>query len=162
MKTRLLLVGLLLISVLIMSGCTLVSQSQPSGPMGVKVAAPMKAEIEVGEKISGTASGTILCCFIQLGFPEKFAEGVDFNYQSSWNPSPIAGFAGIAQMAMNNMKAGAAYDAVNRSKADVLVAPRYIIEDNNFVIFRTLNVTVTGFKGTVKSIKNTENFRENF
>lgn len=162
MKTRMLIFGLLLAVAVIASGCTTVSQSQPSGPLGVKVAAPMKADIEIGEKVSGTASGTILCFFVQLGFPSKFAENVDYNYYTSWHSSPIAGISSIAQIAMGNLKSAAAYDAVTKGKADVLVAPKYIVEANDFWIFQTLNVTVTGYKGTVKGIKPTENFRENF
>lgn len=162
MRIRLLLAGLSLISVLIMGGCTMVSQSQPNGPLGVKVAAPMKADIEVGEKISGSSSASIICCFIPLPeFQQTWAEGVDYTYHEAWNP-PIQGPKLPSTLVLERLRGRAAYEAVSKSKADVIIAPRYMIEDNDFVLFRTLNVTVTGYKGTVKSIKPTENFRENF
>jgi len=158
---RIFLLGSLLVAVVVMVGCgTYVSQSQQSGPLGVKVAAPMKADIEVGEKISGTASGTLLCGCLPIGLPKKFAEGVEYNYYHSWFPTRLD--FNFIERSVGQIKAGAAYNAVAGSKADVIVAPKYIIEDNNYLLFDTLNITVVGYKGTVKSIKATDNFKEEF
>ncbi|MDH4163166.1 MAG: hypothetical protein OEW15_10825 [Nitrospirota bacterium] len=159
MKTRSIIFGMFIMLV-IASGCTSTHQSQFSGPWGGTSVDPVhiKAEIEVGEKISGTASGTVLCfCIAPKGLlmPDKFADGVSYGATGAAG-SDTGLFAALKEATTGHegtVRDAAAYDAVSRSRADIIVAPRYITELNDFIIFKTLNVTVTGYKGTIKTLK---------
>lgn len=47
----------------------------------------------------------------------------------------------------------AAYDAIQGTQADVLVDPRYLIKDYNFLIFRITKGTVQARQGTITGYK---------
>jgi ABC-type amino acid transport substrate-binding protein len=128
---------------LFLSGCSTLRTNQLSAPLNASIVAePIKVNYEVGEKIMGSASGTILFGFLTLGYPDKYADGIVYNNQGSYSNEDYA-----------DLKAAAAYEAVKNSKADVIIAPKYEIEYKKFLFFKTVNVTVAGYRGTVKSIK---------
>ena len=35
----------------------------------------------------------------------------------------------------------------------MIVAPRYTVKKDDYVVFGTINVSVEGYKGTIKSVK---------
>ena len=133
------------VSSLALVGCASQNVSQPSSPIVSKVEAPLKADVSVGEKITGTAKSTEIMGFIKLG-PNKFADGVAYN----------EGGAGGNFLSMlsssEGVKAAAAYDATSKSAADVIVAPRYTVETQDYFIFKTTTATVNGYKGTINGI----------
>lgn len=135
-----------------MFGCGTIHTSQHSGPLDVRVVAPLKADVSVGEKITGTASSVNLFWLFNLGMPDKFADGVLYNTEAKEGPR-VSWFIPI-----ENIKAAAVYDAVSKSKADVIVAPKYVVEYNDYLLFRRVHVTVTGYKGTINGIKTADAF----
>ena len=134
---------------LIVSGCAGLNKSQYNTPMNVTLKAPLKADVDVnvGEKISGTASSTVVLFIFEIGRPTKFADGVTYKTSSG------VGLAAMEYGTVHRLKAAAAYDAVTKAKADILVAPNYVVDVQDQFFFKTINVTVTGYKGTIKSIK---------
>jgi hypothetical protein len=50
-------------------------------------------------------------------------------------------------------KSAAAYKAVTTSGADLIVAPRYDVHVEDYFVYKTVNVKVTGKKGTVTAIR---------
>lgn len=135
-----------------MFGCGTIHTSQHSGPLDVRVVAPLKADVAVGEKITGTASSVNLLWLFNLGGPDRFADGVAYNTEDKEVPR-VSWFIPI-----ENIKAAAVYDAVSKSKADVIVAPKYVVEYNDYLLFRTVQVTVIGYKGTINGIKTADAF----
>lgn len=135
-----------------MFGCGTIHTSQHSGPLDVRVVAPLKADVSVGEKITGTASSVNLFWLFNLGMPDKFSDGVLYNTEAKEGPR-VSWFIPI-----ENIKAAAVYDAVSKSKADVIVAPKYVVEYNDYLLFRRVHVTVTGYKGTINGIKTADAF----
>lgn len=143
------LLGIVAISIF---GCGTIHTSQHSGPMDVRVVAPLKADVAVGEKITGTASSVNLLWIFNLGTPDKFSDGVAYDAEAKEAPR-ISWFIPV-----ENIKAAAVYDAVSKAKADVIVAPKYVVEYKDYLLFRTVQVTVTGYKGTINGIKTAEFF----
>jgi len=143
-------VCLVFASVVFTAGCTTLNTSQYNGPLHVSVDAPLKADVKVGEKISGNAFVKTLFGFIVLDGANfgKYADGINYGMQNS--------DSFVAQMlARDNSKlmAAAAYDAVHKSGADIIIAPKYVIEvEDNFFVKKT-SATVTGYKGTITGIK---------
>ena len=144
-------IGLLCgIGLLAATGCSTIRNSQYSAPLRVKVTAELKTEVEVGEKISGTASKTHLLGLFQIAGPNEFASGVDYYYNGDRDAVLLPDGGYFDPYA--DVKAAAAYDAINKSGADILIAPRYKIEVTNYLIVLVTRVTVTGYKGKIKNI----------
>jgi len=138
---KILIAVTLVLSFVVMTGCSALNVSQPSGALAVNTSSDLKADIEVGEKITGTSSMNVLFGVITFGADSSFADGV--SYGTSYNPFDSTGA----------VKAAAAYKAVSSSGADVIVAPRYELEVKDYVVMKQVIAKVTGYKGTIKSIK---------
>jgi hypothetical protein len=135
--------NIITISALIaLTGCATTNISQPSSPIDSVVKAPLKADIKVGQRITGEAKSTQIFGIFNFG-PSKFADGVD--YGTGGQISLFDSFSPV--------KAAAAYEATSNSSSDVIVAPRYTIETKNYFIFKTTTATVNGFKGTLSKIE---------
>ncbi|MCG8520155.1 hypothetical protein RYS15_17865 [Marinobacter xestospongiae] len=141
-----LLIASSLVAATALSGCSSMNTSSHALPLGGTVQTDISADIEVGEKITGQSSATKIL-FFTLGADTEFADGV--TYSAGGASAPMIPFIGGP---VESVKAAAAYNAIKSSGADVIVAPRYIVEKDDFFVFGTINVTVEGYKGTIKSI----------
>ncbi|WP_315809262.1 hypothetical protein [Pseudomonas sp. C9-3] len=128
------------------SGCASYNSSQPSAPIDSQVKADLKADVAVGDTISGQSSVNILFGFLQFGGDSKFADGVAYGGESG------GGLGGLGLDPVGAVKSAAAYKAVKSSGADLIVAPRYEVSEENYFIFKKVSVTVKGNKGNIRSI----------
>jgi len=143
-KTNILVLAL----VSLITGCSSLHESSPSPALNSKVTADFSADIEVGNVTKGSAQKIII-----LGIPfgdTKYANGV--NYGASGSISIFDGIYGYNQVEL--AKSAAAYNALKKMSADILIAPRYTVDEFNFFyLFRTIDVDVTGYSGSIKSVK---------
>lgn len=130
--------------VLATSGCMSHNVSQPNAPIAGTVTADLKANIEVGSEITGQSSSNILFGLLKISGDSEFADGVTYG-----GPAPAFSLPDP----VSATKAAAAYKAVKNSGADLIVAPRYAVSVEDYFIFKKVNVTVTGSKGTITSIR---------
>ena len=129
----------------LLTGCASQNYSQPSAPLNGEVETNLKADVKVGESISGESSVNILFGMFKLGGDSQYADGVTYG-------GGEGGFAlGLDPVA--SAKSAAAYKAVKASGADVIVAPRYEVNVEDYFVYKTVNVSVTGHKGTVTAIR---------
>ena len=91
-----------------------------------------------------SASSAVLFGMLKLGGDSKFADGVTYG-------GGEGGFA-LGLDPVSSAKAAAAYKAVKASGADVIVAPRYEVDVQDYLVYKAVNVKVTGQKGTISSI----------
>ncbi|MEB0040878.1 MULTISPECIES: hypothetical protein [unclassified Pseudomonas] len=129
------------------SGCVSYNMSQPTAPISGSVTADLKANVKVGEKITGESSTNILFGWLSVGGDTQFADGVTYGGAGAGGsalslPDPISA-----------VKAAAAYKAVKSSGSDLIVAPRYEVNVEDYFIFKKVNVKVTGNKGSIDSIR---------
>ena len=126
-------------SILLLVGCSTQNVSTNSAPLHISLSQNVGADIDVGRKISGEASASLLFGILQLpGGPNKFADGV-FESNLSMNPfDPTA-----------KLKAAASYNAISSGHADIIVNPQYFIKITNFLLIKHYTVEVTGYRGTV-------------
>lgn len=131
------------------SGCVSYNVSQPAAPLDSTVKTDLKADVKVGGKISGESSTNILFNFFTFGGDSQFADGVAYGGASGGTgglglplPDPVS-----------TTKAAAAYKAVKSSGADLIVAPRYEVSVQDYLVFKKVNVKVTGNKGSINSIQ---------
>ncbi|MFZ6049225.1 hypothetical protein ACFW0H_24280 [Pseudomonas sp. CR3202] len=129
-----------------LTGCTSYNVSQPTSPLNGKVRTDLKADVAVGESISGQSEVNILFGFLRFGGDSQFADGVAYGADSGgvlpFGPDPLAA-----------VKSAAAYKAVKSSGADLIVAPRYELSVQDYFVFKKVTAKVTGNKGTIKSIR---------
>ncbi|AZC29856.1 hypothetical protein PUP68_10615 [Pseudomonas chlororaphis] len=127
------------------SGCTSYNISQPAAPIDSQVKADLKADVAVGEAISGQSSVNILFGVLKFGGDTQFADGVTYG-------GDTGGGLGMLDP-VSAVKSAAAYKAVKASGADLIVAPRYEVSEENYFVFKKVSVTVKGNKGSIRSIQ---------
>ena len=134
------------------SGCVSYNMSQPSAPLEGVVKSDLKADVKVGETISGESSTNILFNFFAFGGDTQFADGVV--YGGGAGGGGALGSLGLPiPDPISTTKAAAAYKAVKSSGADLIVAPRYEVSVEDYFIFKKVGVKVTGNKGSISSIR---------
>lgn len=131
------------------SGCVSYNMSQPSAPLEGVVKSDLKADVKVGETITGESSTNILFNFLSFGGDTQFADGVV--YGGGGGGGALAGLP--IPDPVSQVKAAAAYKAVKSSGADLIVAPRYEVNIKDYFIFKIVDVKVTGNKGSISSIR---------
>lgn len=129
-----------------LAGCTSLQTTVAPAPLSVDVEAKVKADIEVGQKISGKSQVTRIA-FFTIGTDDEYADGA--YTADAGNVAPID-FKGKT---IHKAKQAAAYKAITASGADVIVAPKYTIREKDYVIFGIVEVEVEGYKCTIKSVK---------
>jgi hypothetical protein len=124
------------------AGCSTTHVSKYSAPLTVKVETQATPTVKVGGLIDGQAKIQRVL-FFKWGV-SKFAECINYG------GAPVMGLFGDS-FAMG--KAAAAYDACEKNKCDVIIAPSYVIEDNNYFVYQKTLFTVKGYKGNLQGIK---------
>lgn len=129
------------------SGCTSYNVSQPIAPVAGVVKTDLKADVAVGGEISGQSQVNILFGVFKFGGDNQFADGVTYGAESG------SGMSFAAFDPVSSVKAAAAYKAVKSSGSDLIVAPRYEVNVQDYLIFKKVDVKVTGSKGNIKNIR---------
>lgn len=147
---KLIVVASIFLAFAALSGCTSMNKSVPSMPLSGSAPVVVAPDVEVGEKINGTASIQKIL-FFQLG-EKEYADGVTYRVSNSQ-----LGNLGLVSLA-DQAKAAAALKAVNDSGADLIVAPRYEIRSLGIpFLYQEISATVTGYKGTIKGFRQVKN-----
>lgn len=133
-----------------MVGCsTTTNKSQNVGGHEVKVTSELNADLDVdtSKKIQGVATHKVLFGFLDIKSSKNYADGVV--YDGGESSSFI--FGGDIE----RVKAAAAFNAVVPAKADVLVAPQYVIrvESVLFGLYKKVTAQVTGYGARIRSIR---------
>ena len=144
----------LLFSIMIIAtGCSTVNQSvNQAGTSAIQ----LEPEVKVGEKIEGSSNTVFLLGFLDLynlpGSNKKYIDGVNVGGSS---PSIKLGPLSIPNPfdKTGKLKSAALYDAINKSGADLIVNPQYVVTVGNMLLFKTYNVNISGYKGTIKGFK---------
>jgi len=126
-------------------GCASKNISQYPAPIDTTVETDLKAEIDVGSQITGQASTNILLNLFTFGGDSKYADGVAYGAGGGAAvglPDPVS-----------KAKAAAAYNAVTASGADVIVAPKYVVDVTDYFVFKQVKVNVTGYAGKITSVR---------
>lgn len=143
-------IALLASTFLFVSCSSTMNRSQKSGSLDVKVKSDLQADMDVDmtKKITGTAKHTKLFGVIDIKTSKNYADGVAYDGASQ-------GFNLFAGGVVEDAKSAAAYNAVVPNKADVLVAPQYLIkvESYFFGAWKEVTAQVSGYAGRIKNIR---------
>ena len=106
-------------------------------------------DVDMSKKISGTATMKKFLFFTTTQ-PENFADGVTYSMNGT-NSTGLLAFLGGSPV--DGVKSAAAYNALNSAKAEILVAPTYVVKSIDNLITKEITVQVSGYAGKLKSIK---------
>ena len=104
--------------------------------------------VTAGGKISGSAE--IMQVLGYIWGDTKYADGVEFNGEGVAFDIPFWGAA------IQKVKAAAAFDACQKSGADIILSPNYNVKVTDYFVFKVLSADVKGFKGTIDGVSNIE------
>ena len=140
---------LVMASAFLMTSCsTTVNKSQKSGSLDVKVKSDLQADMEVdmSKKIIGTAFHTKLFGLFDIKTSQNYADGVGYDgvNSSGWFSAGV----------IEETKSAAAYNAVVPNKADVIIAPQYLIKVKSYFLgaYKEVTAQVSGYAGRIKNI----------
>ncbi|QXP74353.1 hypothetical protein RRF68_12745 [Tenacibaculum sp. HL-MS23] len=104
---------------------------------------PIRAnvDIDMDKKLVGKSTSSYFLLF-RVNGDNKFADGMSYSSESK--------LSGILNARENKTKSSAAYNALHNSGADIIVHPNYVVEIKNYILFKQINVTVSGYAGYFK------------
>ena len=134
-------------AMLSLSACASTHQGVASAPLVGPLKSDKIANIKAGEKVTAESSAKVILGFITLSDDNKYADGVNY-----------AGESKIPGMSMfdstSKVKSAGAYKAVQQSDADVLLAPVYETEVNDYFLWKDVKATVKAYSGKIVGFKN--------
>ncbi len=143
----------LLTASILMTGCsTTLNKSQQSSSIDIATKSDLTSDIDVdmNKVLKGSAQQVTVLWFIDIEKAEQFADGVTYNGGGS-------GFSLFSGGLVDSTKAAAAYRAVAKQEADVIVAPQYIVRvESKFLgLYKKVTASVTGYAGKIRNIRTT-------
>ena len=148
MKRTLLICSLILLT----TGCTFKSSDQLSGNIDLKIESTLEADIKVGEKISGVGYETVVLGIFRIPNTKYTMHGVTSNATSAsenFSYKPLSYMLNFVEFA----KGKAVYDAITSTGSDLIINPQFTITEEDFILYKSIKCEVTGWKGTIKTIK---------
>ncbi len=93
---------------------------------------PIKADIKVNtkQKLKGRSSSSYLFYFLRLRGDNTFADGIIYSSAGGFNPMKI-----ISAARLGNVRAAAAYKALEGKDYDVLVHPTYTVTTKGYFFY---------------------------
>ncbi|MDD2365762.1 MAG: hypothetical protein PHN84_06310 [Desulfuromonadaceae bacterium] len=158
-------------AMMVASGCSTLSTNTQSSNIGIGTQSNFQANLDVTEKITGTCTVNRVLGFkfgdLNTIGTNKKATGVDFSAAAAVSAGSSTGGGGFSDIFKGvqglqdkfdvtmECASAAAYNAITKSGADVIFAPRYTAEVTTVIpfIMETTNVSVTGYKGMIKNFK---------
>ncbi|MEI6423262.1 MAG: hypothetical protein WCP55_13655 [Lentisphaerota bacterium] len=159
MKKILLVSCLAMAVLLVISGCSTTNVSKLSGPtVVISKTIVSTPDVEKGDRISGEANITKILWGLFILGDTKYADNVQFSSQiQKQDEGFFAGATMLSSMdSASKAKAAAAYDACNKSGADIILIPNYVVDEKYYFFWSEQYCKVTGFKGIVKGVKEIE------
>lgn len=126
------------------SGCFSTHTNDLAKDTTVNLKADYEMVIKTGDKkVSGSASQNVLFNFISWG-DSKFADRAFCSDNAGFSlfPNPIT-----------LVKQAATYNACQAAKCDMLIGAKYTVEVKDFVVFKQVSCTATGYPGVEMGIK---------
>ena len=154
MKSRMFKLSVIIISIIIISGCSTTKKPtvlEKTGGQSFVVAnsssfyvdiinPKFEADVEIGkEKISGEAEVIFLAGFFPISLGNKFYCGTPFTY--NFNP--------LEKLSQSM----ALYEIYKEHDIDFLVAPTYDFKINSYIFLSVIKAKVKGFPGKYKGFK---------
>ncbi len=127
----------------VFTGCMSTSSNDGANQIGMeKLQMPSYAPVieHKATKVSGSAEMNVWVGLFAKGDTD-YAENTTFNS------------LGFFSTPTDKVKNAAVYNACKKHNADMLLGTKYSVTEKDYVLFKTLKCTVTGFPAVVKDVK---------
>lgn len=134
------------------TGCTSVETNRVGNQLQVNMPVMVQPTIETGNQvINGSATVHSIFGIFTWG-PSEQAVGVDYGVASNGGGtlSELLSFTAKSEVVARN---AATYNATTSAKADIILAPQYVLTVNDYFFYKSINCKVKGFPGYLKSVK---------
>lgn len=147
------IISSLCLLMLFASCSTTYNKNHTSGNLDVKVTSNLEADVNVdmSKKISGQAQHSKLFGLFNIKSSANYVDGVNYSGGSE-------GFSFFSGGVVEDAKSAAAFNAIQPAKADIIVAPQYLVKVESwfFGAFKEVTAQVTGYAGYIRNIKPTQ------
>lgn len=129
------------------TACKSTETNRPGDHVQITMPLTLDPQVEIGtKKITGSAAVHSILGFINWGVSDQ-AVGAKFG------TGVAADMLSFIPSGENVAKNGAVYNACVTNNADLIIAPQYILKTENYFVYKVIKCNVTGFPGTIKSVK---------
>ncbi len=146
MKKSIIMFAAAICATLFVTGCMTKNTSQGAYMADIKIEKTYQAVIDAQNKqVSGEATVNNLFGFITWGVSD-FADEAFTKYQGG----PMLFFTLDAKTAA---KQGATYNACEAANADMLLGAKYVIDTQDYIVYKRITCKATGTPANLKGIK---------
>ena len=135
------------------SACSHIEASTVGEQVNVCMPVLIKPDVETkNEKINGSATVHSILGIFTWG-PNAQAIGVNYGFESRVEGGVLGDLLSFTAKSENVARNAAAYDATENAKADLILAPKYILTTDDYFFYKRINCKVSGYPGFIKSLK---------
>ena len=136
------------------TGCTTIEASKVGNQVSINMPVLVKPTVTASNTmINGSATVHSILGIFTWG-PNAQAVGVSYGMQSDNIPAGVLNellsFTSKSEIVARN---AAAYNATTAAKADLILAPQYVVTTNDYFFYKSINCKVKGFPGYIKGIQ---------
>ena len=128
-----------------LSACSSVNYSTTSAPLAPSLHSHHSAELKFNTPVSASSQETVLFGIFSIGGDNTYADGVNYFPENALNLSVLDTTARV--------KAAAAYKALTKAKADVLYAPVYYVQEDNYILWKNVKASVRAYPANIVGFK---------
>ncbi|MBS5532672.1 hypothetical protein KH017_17940 [bacterium] len=138
---------------LIGTGCTNIEASKVGDQVQVQMPVLVKPTVETKDTvINGSATVHSILGIFSWG-PNAQAVGVDYGVNSIATGGVFDNLLTYTSKSEIVARNAAAYEATTSAKADIILAPQYVLTTKDYFVYKSINCKVKGFPGYVKGVK---------
>lgn len=153
MKKSLILAGVASVIALIGTGCTSIEASKVGDQVQVNMPVFVKPTVETKDTvINGSATVHSIFGIFSWG-PNSQAVGVDYGINSIATGGVFDNLLTYTSKSEMVARNAAAYEATTSAKADIILAPQYVLTTKDYFVYKSINCKVKGFPGYIKGVK---------
>jgi len=135
------------------TGCSTIEASKVGKQVSVGIPVLVKPQIETkNQVISGSATVHSILGIFTWG-PNAQAVGVDYGVCSGVTGGALGDLLSFTSKSEIVARNAAAYEATAKAKADIILAPQYVLTTEDYFVYKSINCKVKGFPGFVKGIE---------
>ena len=138
---------------MLVTGCSTIEASKVGEQVAVKIPVLIKPQIETNDQmISGSATVHSILGIFTWG-PNAQAVGVNYGTGTGVTGGALGDLLSFTSKSEIVARNAAAYEATTQAKADIILAPQYVLTTEDYFVYKSINCKVKGFPGFVKGVK---------
>ena len=134
------------------TGCSTVEVNKVGRQVNPQIPVLIKPQIETkNQVITGSATVHSILGIFTWG-PNAQAVGVNYGTDSGVTGGALGDLLSFTAKSEIVARNAAAYEATTKAKADIILAPQYVLTTEDYFVYKSINCKVKGFPGFVKGV----------